>query len=276
MNEDFISVKPKNSILLDVIDFYYFHNIQNKGTYSVIYYPNYNTGLNYYYDATVKIRTDGRCITETNKRGTNCYLTQNTKFARYITVEGSICKLGVIFKPLGINHFIQGDLVDFASNSVVTFNYFGKEFLEVCYKVSSSSNLNQKIQILDDFFVEQYLGFKDLEFKNLIKSMLTTDEDLFVKNLASSIGVTRKTIFRKFQKHLCTSPTDFISILKFRKALSQYHLDLKLSQIAYESNYYDQSNFIKRFKKIAGLTPKAIFESIVKKGEFQTLWTDKK
>jgi len=272
MKEDFISVKPKNEVLSNVIDFYYFQKIQNKGTYSVIYYPNFNTGLNHYYKANVDIKNEGRYITETHKRGTECYLTQNTKSARYVSVEGSVCKLGVMFKPLGLNHFIEGNLVDFAPSPISTFNYFGDEFLEVCRSVNVHSDL---CETLDHFFAKRYLGFKDLEFKTLIASILQADEDLFVQNFASAIGVTRKTIFRKFRKHLCTSPSDYIALIKFRRALNKYNLDAKLSEIAYESNYYDQSNFIKQFKKIAGLTPKATFESIVKKGEFQTLWTDK-
>ncbi|MEO0572187.1 MAG: helix-turn-helix domain-containing protein [Bacteroidota bacterium] len=273
MKEDFISVKPKNGILSDIIDFYYFQQIQNKGTYAVIYYPNHNTGLNYYYHARVDLRNDGRCLTETKEKGIDCFLTQNTKSARYVTAKGSIRKLGVMFKPLGINHFIQDDLDKLASSSIGTFNYFGDGFLEVCKKVGSYSHFDQKSQILDDFFVSRYFGFEDLEFRNLIKSILVNDEDLFVKNFASSIGVTRKTILRKFRKHLCTTPTDFIAIIKFRRALNQFNLNTKLSQIAYESKYYDQSDFIRQFKKIAGLTPKAIFENIDKKGEFQTLWT---
>ncbi|MGD1945528.1 MAG: helix-turn-helix domain-containing protein [Croceivirga sp.] len=271
MEEDFISVKPKNDVLSNVIDFYYFQKIQNNGTYSVIYYPNYNTGLNHYYHADVDIQDEGRYLSETQKKGTDCYITQNTKSARYVTVHGSIRKLGIMFKPLGINHFIEGDLVDLAPDPVSPFNYFGHEFLNICNSLNPHSDLSET---LDDFFSKRYLGFEDVAFKNLIESILETDGDLFVQNFASAIGVTRKTIFRKFRKHLCTSPSDFIALVKFRKALNHYNLNAKLSEIAYESHYYDQSNFIKQFKKIAGLTPKATFEKIVRKGDFQILWTN--
>ena len=149
MKEDFISVKPKNDVLSNVIDFYYFQKIQNNGTYSVIYYPNYNTGLNHYYHADVDIQDEGRYLTETQKKGTDCYITQNTKSARYVTVHGSIRKLGIMFKPLGINHFIEGDLVDLAPDPVSPFNYFGDGFLNICNSLNPHSDLSDT---LDDFF----------------------------------------------------------------------------------------------------------------------------
>jgi len=63
-------------------------------------------------------------------------------------------------------------------------------------------------------------------------------------------------------------------LIKFRNALYQYNNGSKLTQIAYYNNYYDQSDFIKQYKKLVGLTPKQLFKNISEKGDNKTLWTN--
>lgn len=111
MKETFFSIKPKNILLEPLIDHYYFQEVFNdEGTYSVFYYPNYKTALNYYENAQVIWDNQGRTITQIDEKVYDCFFTQNIKTARYVSIKGSVCKIGIVFKPLGINHFVKGNL----------------------------------------------------------------------------------------------------------------------------------------------------------------------
>jgi len=274
MKENFFSIKPKDKRIKQLIDHYYFQEVDNEGgIYSVYYYPNYRTALNYYENAKVVWDDQGRTITQSDTQSSHCFFTQNIKTSRYVTIYGSVHKIGIVFKPLGINYFIDTDLNKIAKNSIGYFDYFGKDFLLLLKSLKNIDSLEEKRDCFDKFFLKIYLGFTDENFKKLIDLMIHSTEEYSVNKIASLLSVNRKTVLRKFKRHLCTSPTDFISLRRFRNALHKYKNDVPLTAIAYDCNYYDQSDFIKDYKKIAGLTPKQLFKRISEKGENETLWT---
>jgi YesN/AraC family two-component response regulator len=49
-------------------------------------------------------------------------------------------------------------------------------------------------------------------------------------------------------------------------------ISLKLTDVAYESNYYDQSYFIKEYKKLTGTKPNAFFNSVRILTEEKVIW----
>ncbi len=274
MQEDFVSIVPKNTLVSQLIDYYYFHNICNEGgTYSVIYYPHYVTAINFYENSNVVWDNNGRIIEQINEKKTVCLFTNNIKTARYVTIKGSIKKIGIVFKPLGVNHFIKGHLSGITKEVITPFDYFGDSFISLSKKLFKTINVEDKRNHLDQFFLDSYIGFKDQAFKKIIFQMIDAPSNLSVKDIASDLNINRKTVLRKFKDNLCTTPSDFKTLLKFRHALHQYNTNTKLTKIAYNNYYYDQSDFIKQYKKLAGLTPKRLFKSISEKGNNRTLWT---
>jgi YesN/AraC family two-component response regulator len=69
---------------------------------------------------------------------------------------------------------------------------------------------------------------------------------------------------------------EYLDIVRFRKALNMYQTIEKkplLTSIALENGYYDQSEFIKHFKKVTGYNPKKLFKNIQHLGNEDTFWT---
>nr|ELA7361934.1 helix-turn-helix transcriptional regulator [Elizabethkingia anophelis] len=63
---------------------------------------------------------------------------------------------------------------------------------------------------------------------------------------------------RYFKQHIGISPNLYTRINRFQLALEnirQTQFD-KLTDIAYQCNYYDQSHFIREFKEFSGTSPK--------------------
>lgn len=94
---------------------------------------------------------------------------------------------------------------------------------------------------------------------------------LHVEELATSLGYSTRYLNSRFKQNFGMSPKQFIKMVKFNHAL-KYLFDTngekKLSAIAYEVGYHDQSHFIRDFKSICGLTPKEVlgdFESLAHK-----------
>ncbi|MEN0005315.1 MAG: helix-turn-helix domain-containing protein, partial [Bacteroidota bacterium] len=98
-----------------------------------------------------------------------------------------------------------------------------------------------------------------------VELLTTSDEELKVQVLAAKLGVSRRTLLRRFKKYLGYSVEEYMSVIRFRKALSTYQKTKgqePMSYIAMESNYYDQADFNHHVKARADLTPKELFEQL--------------
>ena len=86
-----------------------------------------------------------------------------------------------------------------------------------------------------------------------------------VQEIAEELGISRRTLLRNFQKHLFYTPEEYMSVIKFRRALLYYQKQKdapNLTQIALDSGYYDQPEFSKQLKNRSGLSPKELFSQL--------------
>ena len=130
---DFLSVPPANSTMAPHIAYYYFH-IRREENYpqDYIFYPHYGNALNVYKDANVIWNEQGRILEAIDEEKPTPLYTIPEDKPRTLTVRGEVRAIGIIFKPLGINHFINTSLDALISGVVTPFNYLGKRLLICC------------------------------------------------------------------------------------------------------------------------------------------------
>ncbi len=274
MKEDFVSIKPMHPQLKPWIAYYYFHTVANEGgDYSVIYYPHYHTAINFYRNAEVQWDDEGRIVRHRTQASTKCLFTRNTKLSRHVTLKGSVDKIGIVFNPLGINHFIACELAHISKGVITPFDYFGTSFLALSTQLFETYEPVTKRNLLDRFFLKRYAGFQDTAFRELVGLLMETKVPVAVNDIAQQMGIHRKTVLRKFKRYLGMSPSEFIALLKFRHAMHQCDSQRHLTRIAYDSNYYDQSHFIKNYKSLVGVSPKKLFSNVSVLGANNTIWT---
>ena len=82
--------------------------------------------------------------------------------------------------------------------------------------------------------------------------------------LASTVNVSRRTLLRLFKKHLGYSIEEYISVVKFRKSLLHFQQmeNPKFTEVALESDYYDQADFNHQFKYRTNMTPSKLFAKL--------------
>ncbi len=259
------------------IAYYYFHEVNNETNYEVIYYPHYHNAINFYKNSDVQWNNTGRVIKATKENKITCLFTSNPKVSRSVNMIGSNNKIGVVFNSLGLNHFIDCDMNNISKGIITHFDYFGDSFIELAQELYSKISLLEKRDLLDTYFLDKYKSFEDQSFKDLINDIFDQKSIFFIGELSETLNIHRKTLLRKFKKHLCCTPSEFKAVVKFRKALHLYlsqHTKPKLTHIAYDSMYYDQSDFIKHCKSLVGLPPKKLFSEIKQLGENETFWTE--
>ena len=80
-----------------------------------------------------------------------------------------------------------------------------------------------------------------------------------LKQMQAILHMTERTFERRFEEHIGISPKLFSKIAQFQGALQQLSGKkfFRLSDIAYENGYADQSHFIRSFKRFTGQSPLA-------------------
>lgn len=97
----------------------------------------------------------------------------------------------------------------------------------------------------------------DQRVQHAISLILNSKGKISVKSLREDLHLTERTLERQFAEQVGVSPKQFIKIVQFNTSLNQLSESdyAKLSDIAYENQYADQSHFIRMFKKFTGKTP---------------------
>jgi len=94
------------------------------------------------------------------------------------------------------------------------------------------------------------------KFEKYVSSNLLEKGSL--RDFNMSISISQKSFIQKFKKHFLLTPSEYIKLKQVNYAIQllQSNNSKKLINIGLDSGFYDQSHFIKVFKKFCGVTPK--------------------
>jgi AraC-like DNA-binding protein len=81
--------------------------------------------------------------------------------------------------------------------------------------------------------------------------------NISISTLQEQLHISERSLERKFRQHIGLSPKLFSRICRFQASVHQLRNRqfCKLSDIAYEQSYSDQSHLIRAFKEFAGAPP---------------------
>jgi len=252
---------PVSSKLKKHIAYYYcLTEKDEKSHFNFSHYPHYQTSLVFFKNAEFVEDKNVRHITCINEDNLKCIFNNNLIGARKEVVSGRFNIIGIVFHPLGAKHFLKINSTDAED--------FYKDDLNEVFTLRDMSN---RVSKLDEMFEKSYQDFDQPILKHVVDIILDRKGNIYLDELTEILNISRRTIHRKFKSHLNCSFQDFKSIVKFRKTLEhgvQKTQPGKLSDLAYDFDYYDQSDLVKVFKSKTEETPKKMLADI-------TLMSDK-
>jgi len=272
----FTTIKPKEEIVSRHIAYYYFHISNDPGFSNKFYfYPNYKHAITVYKGSDVSLSGEGSRVVPANHRKINSFYSINTDKSFKVELNGAFNKIGIVFNPLGLNHFMNQPLGNYFDRSISAFTYFGDNFTEVCQKVFEERDDEKKCLLLDEFFSSRYYGFDEPVLKKAVQLILNSNGSVRVDELSEEIVANRKTLLRLFKKHLCCSVEEYKKLVMFRNALNYAQKageDTTLTDVALYSLYYDQAHYIKHFKAITKQSPKALLSKLTDLGSHEEVY----
>lgn len=179
----------------------------------------------------------------------------------YIQPTGYVYTFAVSFYPYGFANFIKEPIKNLV-NKETPINYLFDDVSakELELKIIKATTTKERIGFVEEFLFERLKDRKTIDdiVKSTIDILLTSKGNVKIGKIMKQDPSKRRKLERKFLEQIGISPKQFSKVIRLQSALKVLLNEEKesLTDIAYKSEYYDQSHFIKDFKEFTGISPK--------------------
>jgi hypothetical protein len=179
----------------------------------------------------------------------------------YIEPTGYVNTFAVRFYPYGFANFVIYPLKNLANKETPTALLFGeKPAKELAQKIVLAKDTSARITIIESFLLDKLNDQATMDniVKTTIDAIFSTKGGAAINTILQDDLSKRRQLERKFLTQIGISPKQLGKVIRLQTALKMLlnQEAESLTQIAYESQYYDQTHFIKDFKEFTGTTPK--------------------
>ena len=177
---------------------------------------------------------------------------------------GKVSGVSARLSPWGLNVFCRGIVRDCAERRVDCRDIFPKYSIEAIEdKLAIKKNASERVQCVEHFLLSVLnRDNEDLLVQAACKEFNRSNGKRPISMLAQALGLSKRTLERRFQVHIGTTPKKYARIVRLRNALFQCKKLSNWADVAYTAGYYDQSHMIHEFQEFYGLSPEAIYPQI--------------
>jgi AraC-like DNA-binding protein len=177
--------------------------------------------------------------------------------------KGAGC-IAICFQPGMAYPFFSLPMSVLNNNSISLNDIWGKVITEIEDKLANANDHKARIDIIQTYLLRLLQQTKqDIQIGNCIKLIQKKSAEISLAELHEMTGYTQRHLARKFKQHVGLSPKEYLKVTRFISSLKRLknYPKLSLTQIAYQSGYFDQAHFIHDYKIYAQHTPKEIAHS---------------
>jgi AraC-like DNA-binding protein len=167
----------------------------------------------------------------------------------------------VYFKDQGAATFFRTPIHELFHSSVSLDNFvLRSEVLLLEEQLCEAVAPADKIKVVERFLISQMKVTKpDMLVINALHLIYQRKGNIRITELSAQLNISQSPLEKRFRKIVGASPKKFASIVRFKNILRR-DLDSPLTETGYDAGFYDQSHFIKEFKKFTGDTPEDYFK----------------
>jgi AraC-like DNA-binding protein len=166
------------------------------------------------------------------------------------------------FTPVGAAAFVRPSLEETSGRTTDLADILGSrpELDRLHEQLARAQNHGRRIKLLEDFL--------------LVRARVSTPDPLVaaavtwlqrgrgtnrIDDLTRYIGLSQSALERRFRRIVGVSPKKFASLVRLRHAVRLQAAGVDLTTVAHTAGYFDQSHFIKDFRRATGSPPEAFF-----------------
>lgn len=179
----------------------------------------------------------------------------------YIEPTGYVNTFAVRFYPYGFANFVSVPIKNLINKETpIELLFEQNASRELVQNIVQATDTKQRIQIIENFLLDKLNDKATIDkiVKTTIDALLSTNGSASIKTILKEDSSKRRQLERKFIAQIGISPKQLGKIIRLQTALKLL-LNEKpesLTNIAYESEYFDQAHFIKDFREFTGINPK--------------------
>ena len=171
----------------------------------------------------------------------------------------------VEFNPLGAYRFFQLPYTDVKNQIVGMPDLLGKQVAVLQEQMGEVQSVQKKLELLQQFLLKRLENAtSDLIYDFCIKRIFENKGLIKVAQLEKETGYSARWLHKKFSANLGTGAKNLAEIIRFKQFYQAYSTGadvFHLKEHLYEY-YYDQSHFLKAFKRFTGSTPTDLQNSL--------------
>lgn len=166
----------------------------------------------------------------------------------------------VQFREGGAAAFFNLPVHELFGLNVSLDNFFkSSELAALGEQLHGAVSIEQKVGIVQQFFMARISYQKaDLLIAGSVEKIKAANGILNVKDLSDSLFISLDAFEKRFRKSVGTTPKRFADIVRMKALITQVEATGTLLKPALDAGFFDQSHFIRDFKKFTGLTPKEL------------------
>nr|HAT8714651.1 helix-turn-helix domain-containing protein [Legionella jordanis] len=133
-------------------------------------------------------------------------------------------------------------------------------------QIALAKSMNERLSLIQSFLLGQCQLNRKLDnsrIKSFWHEVIKEDDLGKLGNLAKSYSYSERSLQRHFLDCIGLSPKQYLRVIRLQNSLKQLENQSDWSQIQTADAYFDQSHFIKEFKKMTGQTPKAFAKNLI-------------
>ncbi|WP_028889684.1 helix-turn-helix transcriptional regulator [Tenacibaculum ovolyticum] len=197
-----------------------------------------------------------------------CFLIGQLTKPYIVEPDGDTGTFVVRFHPNGFSPFTTIPIKEMENTPISLERLFGKEGQKLEFKILNANGVLKRIEIIESFLLSKLKNKKltDKVVKSTIKTITTANGQIPINELSKQGHLNRRVLSRKFNTTVGLSPKQLSKIIRLQSSLKiLLNKDIsKLTDLAYENDYFDQAHFIKDFNEFTGTTPKEFYKDHLK------------
>ncbi|WP_142785626.1 helix-turn-helix transcriptional regulator [Changchengzhania lutea] len=155
----------------------------------------------------------------------------------------------------------NNNVLQLFNNKNINFAYF--EFLQILIKTFNNYSDNELDCLITETLADRYntqLLTKIPNWYNQVISKVKEEycDSLTLSEIASSVALHPNYLARKFKKISGITLGDYIRMVRLKNASLMLHSNKRLTDIALEAGFYDQSHFSNSFRSAFKISPKSL------------------
>ncbi len=178
----------------------------------------------------------------------------------YIEPQGHVNTFAIRFYPYGFANFVTVPIKELANTETPLTKLFEEvAATELEKSIVEATDTRQRIEVIERFLMDRLSdeAMIDQIVKTTVDALWKTNGSRSINAILEKDLSKRRQLERKFIKQVGMSPKQLGKVIRLQTALNLLLSEKasSLTEIAYESEYYDQSHFIKDFREFTGTNP---------------------